>query len=280
MLPWIPGFFAMGMLRSLLFSLPLVLIALACGVSQESLPSSSEPEPIGFEITKAIDDGFEGPDEVEVQTTMGEIEEVQLYVSTDGGLSYDRYEMLAGSANGLFEVTVDVEAYPTNWYIGAKGFSGAVAAIGSLQDPMKAQKYLTKESADEAIRLRMVELVSADNLITYFPGRDGGTYEYSFLRVLENETVTQELDHYVDSQNADQHAKYAIEYSPLLDDNGLPVSGNTTAIYDALAIEALQDLGYIIISSANTDSLKEVLRNPDFFPEVVNGRRFLTRINY
>ena len=267
-----------------------VILALSCTVEQEALTTFEEPESITFVVDDGLDDGIavyktDGSgnyqtDRVQVSITKGPVDQVEIFYSTGAGLSYASQEMDETSVGSqVFTVDVEVSPYPTTWFIGARSTElNASTQYGTVLSPLTAQKYLNKDEADGMIRDQLATLRSRGDFATHFPTTGSNVYSYPMVLPAGN-TLNVDLDHYVDLFTSnDQHPQYGIEYSETLSGNGLPLKGVATDTYQILELQPAQDMGYVIISSGNRDRLKEILLNPDFFPET--DFNFLETIHY
>jgi len=281
-------------LRPFIFTLPILglvlVLALNCTVDQEVLATFKEPELISFVVDDGLDHGIVSykadgsgnyqTDRVQVTITQGPVDQVEIFYTTGAGLPYvsQVFEQISSDPQ-VFTVETEVTPNPTTWFIGARSTElNASTQYGTVLDPLTTQKYLNKEEANQTIRDQLLTLRSRGEYATLFPVSGDNVYAYPMVLPSGN-TLDVELDHYVDFfANNVQHERYGIEYSERLDENLEPIRGVDTSTYEILEQQSAQNMGYVIISSANVDALQETLLNPDFFP--TTDRVFLESIHY
>jgi hypothetical protein len=262
------------MQKGTLLLLPL-LLALACGVEKEQRAAFQPLEEVSFDVLDKVNDDFEGvPDTVRIEATEGELTSAELFTSGNG-FSYVHQMEETSEGSGIFEVTVNFDAYPVNWYINASG-NGVSASHGSFNDPKVAQKYLIKDNADQMLLSTFKEGLSSRAVFRdYEPNSLGNTFTYppEDSELSGNVTAEAEFDHYVFTfSSEDFHQAYGIEYSTEVNDvdgDKIPVTDLdlSTSTSDALESMPQHNIGYIIISSTTRDGMTTLLNDNDFFPE-------------
>lgn len=254
----------------------VVGLSLNCTVDEEPIDSVVQLQGISFEITDGLDDetvyykndgsGNYQTDSVTVTITQGPVDTVEIYTSVDG-LPYVSQELEETSPGSqVFTGEIEVIPSPVSWFVGARSDQlFASAQVGTSESPLLAQKYLNKTDADVTIRDRLNSLLSGGTLATLFPAAGDNVHTYSMLLSGGN-TVDVELDHFVEFPGGSlEHAQYGVEYVESVDPGGNLIQGVETSTYQELEQNTDQDMGHIMISSANTDRLREILLSPEFF---------------
>ena len=253
---------------SLLLILTLLALSLSCGQNTESEKSFETSSGIAFKLNNGIDTGFEGEDYVEIEMTEGTADEaILVYIPKDQPTVA---VSMSTTDNITFSANVNFEAYQTEWFITAAS-STSTTQYGESNDLLVNEKYMNKTNADNLILEIMNEKRSGSEILTYDPNSLGST---TTIKVNINGTDTDvELDHLVaipitESGFEDLHAEYAIEYNTELNSDKTPLT-STTDTYLQVASDITRDMGYIIIASTDSDGMKQILSNGQFFKESV-----------
>lgn len=246
--------------------------ALACGVEKAEFVDFIPLQKITFDVLDGVDDSFEGEDLVRIKAIEGEIASAELFVSGNGFSSV--HQMREKNGDGVYQVRVDFDAYPVEWYINVRGSgNSASAGFGSLNEPNVAQKYLNKANADLMMMRRFKEGLSDGSVFRdYEPNAFGETFSYPPEGSGLSDEVIAKFDHYVFTfYSEDYHQAYGVEYSTEVTSsaNGIiPVTGEALSTEASRSLEGMpsHNIGYIIVPTTTRDGLGAILNDPNFFP--------------